>query len=486
MRGLWLVLLLTLLAGCETCGDHVAELETARGQVELDRNEQRGRFASAEAGERLWLGDGLRTGGDGRARLALVPEGVALVEPNTLMRFLSEQPGQRHDRIALEEGAVQIDSAPLDLEVHTPRAIARLSRHGKLRVTASADGAERFDVLVGRVVIDHEGQSRALAEGQTLDLPRKSQVAAAQPPSTAPTGAGAPATIEADSEATPPASAAPGTRGLSASAHGPSDMTLPPESAVIHAPVLPLRLSVPLSDCAEAPRVEVSGKGRPRTVPAGESTGDVVVALEAGSHRVRVRCGNSVRSDVRLRVQRDAATQELPRSAPEVTVDADGRNYTVHYQNVLPGLVFAWPRPVQASTYSLVLERGERVQRRAARGPNLTLQPGDLAEGAYRFWFETERSEKSAVSNLRIVFDNTARSAYLSEPRVGDQATGSTVTVAGAALARSEVSVGEQPLGLDAQGRFRGEVPVLPGQESLAVRVRHPQAGLHYYLRRIR
>jgi hypothetical protein len=482
MRRVWLVLLLTLLAACETCGDHVAELETTRGRVELDRDDQRGRFASAPVGERLWLGDGLRTGSDGRARLALEPEGVALVEPNTLMRFMREQPGQDHDRIALEEGAVQIDRAPLDLEVHTPRAIARLSLHGKLRVSASADGAERFDVLVGRVVIDHEGQSQALAEGQSLDLPGKGNVQAAAPAASTPPAPGP----GPEGETTPAASAVQTAHTLAPGARAPVDLTLPGESAVIHVPVLPLNLSIPVSDCTQAPRVEVSGKGRPHAVSVAEGAREALVLLEAGTHRIRVRCAGVVRSDVRLRVQRDAATQELPRSAPEVAVDADGRNYTVHYQNVLPGLVFAWPRSVQASTYTLVLERGSRVRRLAAPGPSLTLEPGELAEGSYRFWFETERSERSAASNLRIVFDNTARSAYLSEPRLGAQSAGSSVTVAGAALARSEVSVGDQSLALDAQGRFRGEVTVLPGQESLAVRVRHPQAGLHYYLRRLR
>jgi hypothetical protein len=232
--------------------------------------------------------------------------------------------------------------------------------------------------------------------------------------------------------------------------------------------------------------VEVSDKARPRALPIPEAAEQVVAALEAGSHRIRVRCAGVPARDVRLRVQRDSATQELPKSAPEVAVDADGRNYTVHYQNVLPGLTFSWPRAVQASTYTLVLERGARMQRMRTGQPSLTLKPGDLAEGSYRFWFEGNADARSAASNLQIVFDNTARSAYLSEPRVGAVAMGSSVVVAGAALARSEVSVGEQSFGLDAQGRFRGEVPVLPGQESLAVRVRHPQAGLHYYLRRIR
>jgi hypothetical protein len=475
-----LLLLLALLSACDGCGDHVAELVHTAGQVELERDKERGQFAAAEHGERLWLGDGLRTGADGRARLQLVPEGVALVEPNTLMRFLSEEPGKRHDRIALEEGTVSIDAAPLDLEVHTPRAIARLSRHGKLRVTASRGGEEQFDVLVGRVVIDHEGQSRELSVGESLAIPSTQPVPASAPevtslPTTPSPGA------EAEDASVP---RAPPQPGLAVDAN--ADLDLPGESAVVHAPVLPLRVRIPLPPCDQALRVDISNRARPRPLSAPVGATHVVAALEAGSQRVRVRCASTVHADVRLRVQRDPATQELPKSAPQVAVEADGRNYTVHYQNVLPGVAFAWPRAQPASTYTLVLDRAGRAQRFPATGAALTLKPGDLVEGAYRFWFEAAGAAKSPESNLRIVFDNTARSAYLSEPRLGTLHEGPIITVAGAALSRSEVSVGEQRLGLDAQGRFRGDVPVAPGQESLAVRVRHPQAGLHYYLRRIR
>jgi hypothetical protein len=198
-----------------------------------------------------------------------------------------------------------------------------------------------------------------------------------------------------------------------------------------------------------------------------------------------VRCGDTVTSDVLLRVQRDPATQELPRSAQRVDVEADGRKYTVHYQNVLPAVTFVWPGAPSASSYTLVLQRGKKSQRYPAPGPRLELRPGELTEGELRYWFE-EGATRSRESSLRIVFDNTARSAYLSEPRMGVPVEGPTVVVAGAALAKSEVTVAGQSLPLDAQGRFRGEVPVGAGDESIAVRVRHPLAGVHYYLRRIR
>ena len=43
-----------------------------------------------------------------------------------------------------------------------------------------------------------------------------------------------------------------------------------------------------------------------------------------------------------LHVIRDAATMELPKSAQRVDVEADGRKYTVRYQNVIPVVSVGW------------------------------------------------------------------------------------------------------------------------------------------------
>jgi hypothetical protein len=152
---------------------------------------------------------------------------------------------------------------------------------------------------------------------------------------------------------------------------------------------------------------------------------------------------------------------------------------------VLPAVTFVWPSAPEGSSYTLVLERGGKSQRIPSTMPRLAMRPGELSEGELRYWFEGAGT-RTRESTLRIVFDNTARSAYLSEPRMGVPVTGPTVVVAGAALAKSEVSVAGHSLPLDAQGRFRGEVPVAADEASITVRVRHPQTGTHYYLRRIR
>ena len=44
-----------------------------------------------------------------------------------------------------------------------------------------------------------------------------------------------------------------------------------------------------------------------------------------------------------VRVERDAGTSQLPARAPTSLVDADGRGYTVYYQNQLPEVRVRWP-----------------------------------------------------------------------------------------------------------------------------------------------
>ena len=106
-----------------------------------------------------------------------------------------------------------------------------------------------------------------------------------------------------------------------------------------------------------------------------------------------MRCGETLASDVLLRIQRDAATQELPKSAQRVDVEADGRKYTVHYQNVLPAVTFLWPSAPPAGPYTLVLQRGGKTQRYPTPAPKLELRPGELAEGELRYWFEYKGGE---------------------------------------------------------------------------------------------
>jgi hypothetical protein len=450
----------------------VAELETASGEVQRDVAASQGAWRAAAIGDRLDMGDGLRTGDKSVARLKLFPEGTAVVEPNTVMRFLSHAPGAANDRITLEEGTIELEATELDLEVQTARAVAKLPKGARVRVRAGegADDAVRFDVLVGRVTVEHDGSSVDLNQGAELELKEKPS-AAAPPPE------------RAAEDAEPEAQGAAGGNGAR------TDFALQaPETATIHTPVLPVDVRVGLSACPEGqPSLDVTGPmGRNVLTPA-RGASHVVVRLSAGTYRLRMRCGKALAGgEGTLRVQRDAATMELPKTVPHVEVEADGRRYTVRYQNVLPAVTLAWPDAPAAASYSLLIQKNGRELRYQLKRPVQELRSGELGEGSYDFSFAASDGHHSAQGSLRIVFDNTARSAYLSSPAEGSVIQGNDVVVAGTALMRSDVSVDGLPVLLDAQGRFRIEVPAAEARDGLAVRVSHPITGVHYYLRRFR
>ena len=475
MNPRWWGLLFTWLVACGgTCGgSEVAELDSLSGDVKRDQAASEGTWLTAASGDRSSMGDGLRTGDKSVARLKLFPEGTALVEPNTVMRFLAQAPGHQNERITLEEGAVEIDAMDLDLEVHTARAVARLSKGTRVRVRAGEGPASdvSFDVLVGKVTVEQQdGSTVDLAQGQELELktPVKPPEAAAQPAEVAAEGAETGTGV------------GPGTH---------ADFGLVgPESATIHATTLPVDVRVGLQTCPEGPMaLDVTGpSGRNQLTPA-RNTEYVVVRLGAGAYRLKMRCGKKpVGNEGTLRVQRDPATMELPKTVPHVEVEADGRRYTVRYQNVLPVVALGWREAPTAPRYSLLIRKGSREQRYELKSPKHELKSGELGEGEYEFSFVASDGHHSAQGSLRIVFDNTARSAYLSSPAEGTPNTGDSVPVAGTALLRSDVSVDGIPVGLDAQGRFRASVPVSATKGALAVRVSHPVTGVHYYLRRLR
>lgn len=464
-------LLWLLLSACSTqCGEaYLAELAAYAGDVQRDRASKVGAWTGVARGDRFQVGDGLRTGANGSAELALSSDGVARVEANTLLRFLDRDPGAGGQRkLALEEGVVRIQSGHVELDVHTPRALARVAENSSVRIVADERDL-RFDVLVGRVAIEEDGKSSELVAGQQRTLPAASPVVEAPKP-TAPQPAPAPE----------PAPAAEANEPPRPVAEPDAQLTLPElEAMTLHAPSLPLTARLRVL-CAGTPTVEFSG----RNVPASAS-GSFVLKLAAGNHAFRVRCDKQVTSQGLLRVQRDPATMELPKSAQRLDVDADGRRYTVRYQNVLPLVNVRWRNARPASGYALWLRRGARQRSFASSKPERTLPPAELSDGDHEFWFESEGGQRSERGTLRIEFDNTARSLSLSEPVEGSNVAGNAVVVSGVALPRSQLSANGVPLAVDAKGRFRAEVP-LSADRSVVVRAIHPAAGVHYYVRRVR
>lgn len=271
-----------------------------------------------------------------------------------------------------------------------------------------------------------------------------------------------------------------------------ADLTLEGHgSAVLHDPHPPTRVRVPFGErCA-------GGHGSLEVGDAGRATydgirvrgvGAAIVELEGGRHEYRVRCDNVTGAGIvatgLLTVEADVGSRPLPSGAQRAPVDADGRRYTVVYQNLLPTLLFRWPGAPTTGPYTLVVQGAGRNLTLRGDRPAQTVPSGRLPHGAYQFHFEAG-GRQSRVSTLRIEFRGAAgRVAWIDEPADGAAARGGSVTLAGGALGQSRVRVlGGPALELDAAGRFRQVVSVAGRDEALAVQVSHPQAGTHLYLR---
>jgi hypothetical protein len=283
-----------------------------------------------------------------------------------------------------------------------------------------------------------------------------------------------------------------------AEASGPTvaDLSIPAgESCVIHSPrgVAAVRIRVD-GVCSGDALVEVaSGRGK-RSVYVRADGPAPVVAMAAGSHTDRVRCLDAdgrpgeARQAGTVQVLRDSGAVPVPRTAPHNFVDADGRHYSLLYQNILPQITARWPRaPAERLVVLHLVPSKGAAQTFPARGSTASLPAGAIAEGEYKFWFEVDGDPptRSPDTTLRVAFDNAAPAAEVQLPVEG-QAAGDVVHVAGNAVEGATVSVEGVPIALDPAFRFKGDVPTPTGDRrdrSIAVRIVHPTHGIHYYLR---
>jgi hypothetical protein len=176
----------------------------------------------------------------------------------------------------------------------------------------------------------------------------------------------------------------------------------------------------------------------------------------------------------------------LPQTPVAITADADGRRYTVSYQNLLPIITLRWPYAPRASSYHLMVQpaQGPQFGEDSAQS-SITMQPGRLGEGLHRFWFETPDHKRSEIGSLQVSFDFAARTAYLTSPRDGEALQADSARFAGGTLIGSLVHVQGVPMKLDSHGRFTTNVTIAQGQSGAVVRVQHPSTGIHYYVRHL-
>jgi hypothetical protein len=205
-----------------------------------------------------------------------------------------------------------------------------------------------------------------------------------------------------------------------------------------------------------------------------------VQCLGEGEHRAPISAS--------LRVMRSDGTRRPVTTPARNEVDLDGRHYTLMYQNIRPILDVRWPDAPQAASYTLQVRRPDgAVKSLRAKHPRATIEPGLLADGVHALQFTTSGSRPSSSKETKVslVFDNAAPTASLRLPPPSGFAPGATTTVTGVALPGSKASIGERAIPLDKGGRFSVDIPLSPGQRTLAVRFKHEVHGIRYYIRRV-
>jgi len=262
------------------------------------------------------------------------------------------------------------------------------------------------------------------------------------------------------------------------------------KAATLHVVKAPANVRIDFRDSCDRGVVEVSKKNTfGGDTQTREGIGSAIVRLGSGTNYYRVRCyeGDTLSKKTaisgRLSVRRDSGSRPLPRGAPRNVIDADGRRYTVLFQNLMPALTFRWRNAPSSASYVLHIKPREgrgKSRQVSTSSASKSFRSGAFAEGAYDYWF-TGAGAESKHSQLVVSFDNAAATGYLSSPKANAVLTGSEVRVTGAAVEGWTVRVDGKELRLDGQYRFDQVVPL--GPNGIAVQFSHPKYGTHYYLR---
>ena len=257
------------------------------------------------------------------------------------------------------------------------------------------------------------------------------------------------------------------------------------DSLVIHDPNPPTAARFLFAGvCPQAGVLTLARSGKKGTFAAGHDA--VALPVPAGTYRYDLRCETA---DVkparqgRLVVMKDGGTRAMAAHPPSTQLQADGRNYTVLYQNRLPDITLAWPNAPAATEVRLVHEFGGATATIELAEPSYRFPSGRLEEGQHQFYFSGD-TRVSRKTTINIRFDNAAPTALLNTPVAVKAQSGEPVTITGVALPGWDVRVEDHPAERDAQGRFFSSAVMPTDRRGLVIWISHPSRGMHAYLRR--
>ena len=258
------------------------------------------------------------------------------------------------------------------------------------------------------------------------------------------------------------------------------------ESATVHDPKPPTALQFQFDGkCPDGGIIEVDRNGQFRTAKVSGGRDFANLMLGVGDWAYRLRCtvhgveGGAV-AQGRIAVRRDDGRRTLTKGPGTNDIDADGRNYRISYQSSIPSLAVHLGNAGSANRLHLV-SAGREQTFDSASSP-IVVPGSQLREGTYSYWIDRNGVKQDKVSTLTIDFDQTAPQVYIESPANGQPWSGD-LDVRGAVLPGWSASVDAIAIPLDHQRRFAARVGT-PSGNALAIRLSHPQRGIHYYLRR--
>jgi hypothetical protein len=258
------------------------------------------------------------------------------------------------------------------------------------------------------------------------------------------------------------------------------------ESFVVHAPQVPVAIAFDASHkCSGEVALDLVTAAGAKGKQRGQGTGRANLLFPAGTRGYTARCVDAkgalghVVARGSVQVLQDAGTRKLPPRAPTSEVEADGRTYSVYYQNQLPDIRIRWPNAPKAERFTLEVDGKAQPLDKAEH----VFRSGSLRDGKHQLAF-LAGERRSRTTTVEVSFDNTAPTASLSAPNDRSFAPGSSVMIEGVILPAWKVTVDGGTITMEGAERFVGQVATSSAKPDVAVRLTHPRLGTHYYLRR--
>ncbi len=433
----------------------IAVLMEFTGRPERDFSVNMNEWSPAARRDAFFDGDAARTDKTSNANFRLGARARLFLRPDSQVRF-GRRSGSGTLGVTVELG--QVDVGTVDEGVRLESLFGELALEAGSTVRLQRVGSRLVaSVVLGRVEL--VGASpRSLGAGESLTLELGGLVV--DGPSE---GAKEAARSARDEDNTVPASPV-------------SDLVVRAgETFWVHDPEPPTRIGFqgeglcPGSSRLRAGEQEVEG------------VGTLALNFGGGKYKYALYCtdgGERLAAEGQFEVLRDKGAKPLPAFTPSATVHADGRVYTVYYQERLPQITVVWPSAPTGTTYELTLDG----QVMSVAQPSVALPSGRLGPGTHQLVFSTtgtpKRTSRRTTVDIRV--DAQATAARVAEPSDRFE-PGSPVSVAGQAMPGYSVMLDGTELTLDSQRRFS---TIASPQGTMALAFTRPGRGTHYYLRR--